>query len=464
VNFPTSRWRKLLLVVVTACLLAPSAGAVPAVAQPDDPRAQLDAVRKRLDDLRRGIQTIDGQRDATTAEIRRVEARHRELSAELDRLNGELREAEGALGAAVSRLQATTTELAATTEELEQTREQLEQDRARFAERARQSYMLGQVSFAAGMLDVETIAEFGRSVKYVRAVMASDRAQVEQIAALERTVDAKAQELAALKQRQEQERLAAQHERDRVAALVAEQEALTERVAQEADRLRVALADLDAKRAEYVDHVESLEQESARIEAELRRRAEEERRRAAEAARRAAEEQRRQEQAAQARRQQEAAARSQPSAPSSGSPAVAAAPAPAPAAPAPAAAPPARSSSGFIRPVPGPQTSGFGPRWGRMHQGIDIGAPTGTPIVAAASGVVVMAGWMGGYGNAVIIDHGGGIATLYAHQSRIAVSVGQSVGQGQVIGYVGSTGNSTGPHLHFEVRVNGVPRNPNSYL
>jgi murein DD-endopeptidase MepM/ murein hydrolase activator NlpD len=116
------------------------------------------------------------------------------------------------------------------------------------------------------------------------------------------------------------------------------------------------------------------------------------------------------------------------------------------------------------RPVGGPITSGFGPRWGRMHQGIDIGAPTGTPIHAADGGTVVTAGWLGGYGNAVIIDHGGGRATLYGHQSRLGVGVGQSVGRSAVIGYVGSTGNSTGPHLHFEVRINGVPHNPLNYL
>jgi murein DD-endopeptidase MepM/ murein hydrolase activator NlpD len=121
------------------------------------------------------------------------------------------------------------------------------------------------------------------------------------------------------------------------------------------------------------------------------------------------------------------------------------------------------SSHGLIWPCAGPITSGFGMRWGRLHAGIDIGCGYGTPIHAAASGTVIFSGWMGGYGNFVIIDHGGGIATAYGHQSSIAVG-GGSVSQGQVIGYVGSTGHSFGPHLHFEVRVNGSPVDPLGYL
>jgi murein DD-endopeptidase MepM/ murein hydrolase activator NlpD len=124
----------------------------------------------------------------------------------------------------------------------------------------------------------------------------------------------------------------------------------------------------------------------------------------------------------------------------------------------------APSASGFIWPVSGPVTSPFGMRWGRMHTGIDIGVPYGTPIHAAASGQVIYAGWMDGYGNLVFIDHGRGISTGYAHQSSIAVSNGQSVTQGQLIGYVGCTGHCFGPHLHFEVRVNGTPVDPLGYL
>lgn len=125
---------------------------------------------------------------------------------------------------------------------------------------------------------------------------------------------------------------------------------------------------------------------------------------------------------------------------------------------------------GFMRPVNGRITSGFGNRFhpilkrSRLHAGVDFGASSGTRIVAAGSGVVISAGYRGGYGNAVVIDHGGGISTLYGHCSRVYVSAGQKVEKGQSIAAVGATGLATGPHLHFEVRVNGRPVNPMSRL
>jgi murein DD-endopeptidase MepM/ murein hydrolase activator NlpD len=135
---------------------------------------------------------------------------------------------------------------------------------------------------------------------------------------------------------------------------------------------------------------------------------------------------------------------------------------------APLPAGPIRYGSGqLIWPVDGPVVSGFGMRWGRMHEGIDIAVPAGTPIRAAASGSVVLLeseASSGGYGNFTCVDHGGGLQTCYAHQSSFAVSSGQSVSQGQVIGYVGCTGHCFGDHLHFEVRVNGVPTDPLGYL
>jgi murein DD-endopeptidase MepM/ murein hydrolase activator NlpD len=122
------------------------------------------------------------------------------------------------------------------------------------------------------------------------------------------------------------------------------------------------------------------------------------------------------------------------------------------------------SAAGLIWPCDGVVVSGFGMRWGRMHEGIDIGCAYGTANRAAASGTVIYAGWLGGYGNLVVVDHGNGLSTAYAHASSLLVSVGQSVSQGETVSLVGSTGNSSGPHLHFEVRINGSAVDPLGYL
>jgi len=118
---------------------------------------------------------------------------------------------------------------------------------------------------------------------------------------------------------------------------------------------------------------------------------------------------------------------------------------------------------GMIWPVNGPVVSPFGQRWGRLHAGVDIAVPSGTPIRAAKSGVIALAAPYGGYGNYTCINHGGGLSTCYAHQSSFAITSG-SVSQGEVIGYVGCTGSCFGDHLHFEVRVNGTPVDPMGYL
>lgn len=137
----------------------------------------------------------------------------------------------------------------------------------------------------------------------------------------------------------------------------------------------------------------------------------------------------------------------------------------APAAAAASNAAPARvGGSGVAWPTNGSVTSGFGYRWGSLHAGIDIANGVGTPIRAAKGGTVILAGWNGGYGNCIVIDHGGGFSTLYGHMTRLRASDGQRVSQGDLIGDMGSTGNSTGSHLHFETRVNGSPQDPTRYL
>lgn len=118
----------------------------------------------------------------------------------------------------------------------------------------------------------------------------------------------------------------------------------------------------------------------------------------------------------------------------------------------------------FIRPTSGVVTSRFGARWGRTHTGIDVGAPTGTPIKAAAGGTVIFSGWKGTLGKLVVVSHGNGVQTYYAHCSSLLVSSGQTVSAGQLIAKMGNTGRSTGPHLHFEIRLNGYAINPQSYI
>jgi murein DD-endopeptidase MepM/ murein hydrolase activator NlpD len=126
---------------------------------------------------------------------------------------------------------------------------------------------------------------------------------------------------------------------------------------------------------------------------------------------------------------------------------------------------PVKQGSGqLIWPVNGPMVSPFGMRWGRLHAGVDIAVPSGTPIRAADSGNVVLMGWVGGYGNYTCVQHNASMSTCYAHQTSFATSNGASVSQGQVIGYVGCTGHCFGDHLHFEVRMNGSPVDPMGYL
>jgi murein DD-endopeptidase MepM/ murein hydrolase activator NlpD len=128
------------------------------------------------------------------------------------------------------------------------------------------------------------------------------------------------------------------------------------------------------------------------------------------------------------------------------------------------AGPVQHGSGGLIWPVNGPIVSPFGMRWGRLHAGVDIAVPSGTPVRAAASGTVAIAGWVSGYGNYICIQHGGALSTCYGHNSSLGVSTGQQVGQGQVIASSGCTGHCLGPHVHFETRINGAPVDPMGYL
>lgn len=411
----------------------------------DERRGELEQTESRLEQRLGELEDIEAELDVTVEDVQRLDRRITELDARLAELEADLADAEAELEAAEQQLAQTTAELTATEQELQATRDELAEERATFAERGRASFVHGgDAAMLTQVLDAGDVAEFARSMYYVEAVLTDDQERVTRIAALARQVAATKRNLESLRERHVAERAHAERQRDEVAGLVAEEEAIRAEVAAEREEREQAMLALEADRESHEELVASLDRASDEIGAELAELA----RREAQltvAEQRLAEERRRAEQrAAQAR--EEAASRAGGG---SGAPA---------------------SGGQLQRPSNGRLTSGYGYRTHpihgtrRMHTGIDLAAGYGAPIFAADDGVVVSAGNRGGYGQTVIINHGGGLSTLYAHQSRVAVRGGQQVSRGQVIGYEGATGAVTGAHLHFEVRVGGQHRDPMPYL
>ena len=369
---------------------------------------ELDSTRSRLAETRR-------EQKHTRATLRELDAEQTALAAELAELEAELKVAEGRLREAETALRRTQAEIDVNRDQLAATERDLNEREDLLRARARASYMHGGINYAEAVLDIDTANELGISLQYMRTMISEDKDKLEEITTLEREYEAMIARLDELERAQDAARADRAAQRDEVAVLVASRREVEQQLAARADEHRALLAELDGDADRYRAAIDDLESEGRAIE----------------------------------RRLAEIAARQR-----SGGGSVS----------------PRRAASGFQWPVNGPITSGYGYRthpvlgYRRLHSGTDFGAASGTPIVAASGGVVVTAGWLGGYGNAVVISHGGGIATLYGHQSRLAVGPGAHVRRGQVIGYVGSTGMSTGPHLHFEVRVNGVTTDPARYL
>ena len=365
------------------------------------PAGAVSPEEARLDATQARIAEVRSELEAAQSEQSQDAASFAQAERQLAIVMEALNEAE----AAVDRQQQAVDRAAAKLAELEAARTR--QQHAMTA-RAVRLYKQGSFTSMGSVLASGTPREALERTALVDVVNRADQRVVEQVSITATAIDAQREEL-----KTEQETL------ERVAAQQRE-------IAAEAAELRDNRA---LELAATSNRVEALQGEESHLQAESR------------------------ELAALARRAEEAAAAAAASRAASS----------AVAAPASASAAPV-STSGWTWPTSGPVTSGFGYRWGRMHEGIDIGAPEGTPIYAATSGTVSYAGVMGGYGNIVLIDHGGGVTTAYAHQSSIHVGVGTSVGAGQQIGAVGSTGASTGPHLHFEVRVGGSPHDPMGYL
>ena len=392
-------------------------------------QADQDAIQSKLDDVNGKISDLQGQIDseeAYQAELSEQISLYQQQIALMDEQIGALEDQIEEKNAEIETLQ---TDIASLDEEIAAKQVEIDETYEQFKERMVALYQAGETSSLAMLLSSDSFADFVTNVQLMQAVSESDQQLVEKLRAQKEEQQAQKDEKeaaeaevqAALTQIQEDEAQLVEERSDQQSARESLEAAYAES--------KTAMQDLEAMKANYEANREEIEAEEAAVEAELQ--------------------------------QLYASMASSSSSSSSGSS--------------------GSSSSGsssnvivdtgdlsFRWPLPGytTVTSGYGARWGTTHTGIDIsgGGCYGSPIVAAESGTVILCQWYSTYGQCIIVDHGGGYSTLYAHMSAYAVSTGDYVTKGQTIGYVGDTGNVTGPHLHFEVRVNGVTQNPLNYV
>lgn len=413
------RWDPRLVVLGLALLtvfsvLVPGVGDAALRAQTEEDKARID----------REIESLQGQVNEASAEESRLlglidesSVRVAELDARVSALDSEISGVQSDLDAAQARLEVVEAEQRRAEVRLEDATARLEAARHALAQQAIAAYT-GQseaAQYARMLLGSASIDDLVTRRSYLKAVVGSQADLIAESERLRNEVGDLRDQLAQAQQQAVVERNSVAADRDRLRVARQAQDLVLQASASELAAQEDLRAEILARKDEFLAEMEVLERESAAIAETLRQRA---------AAREAG--------------------------------SLAALPA---------------GDGTLLYPVPGaPITSPFGPRvhpiYGsvRMHTGIDIGAPTGRPILAAADGVVASAGGLGGYGNTTVVEHGGGLATLYGHQSSVLVAPGEQVTAGQTIGRVGCTGACTGPHLHFETRVDGEPVNPTAYL
>jgi len=379
---------------------------VVAPAAADDPSDEKAAVDARIASLQADISASKAREGVLTSQLSAVVAELEGAQSAVDEAEAAVGTLEAELSSARTRLDVLTERLDAQTRKLERLRSEYEKAVAILEARVRAAYIDEPPDMLAFLVSASSFDEVIDNVELLTRIGRQDKRIAQQV---ERARDRTAAERRATIVTKRQQAAAVAVIADRTD----EARAARDRLAGERDRLaamenlkQIALAESRETREGYLDEVDGLLAQSAAL-------------------------------AEQIRGAQQGAGTT-----GNGQP----------------------SAAGLIWPCDGVVVSGFGMRWGRMHEGIDIGCAYGTPNRAAASGTVIYAGWLGGYGNLVVVDHGNGLSTAYAHASSILVSVGQSVSQGQTVSLVGSTGHSTGPHLHFEVRVNGVAVDPLPYL
>lgn len=415
----------------------------------DDLAETGDAIAETEQELDAARQQVAGAAE----QVRESDRQLREYEEELASLRGRLATAQEEARIASERSEAARGDLERVDRRLADTEQALDTKQEELHDRAVSAFMYGEATVADAALGARSVHDFVNTTYYMRTVLLADVDVVDTVDSLRAELVEQRTESDLLREVVQQEQRAADAAQLELEDLTAAQTQLTELAEQERQRRVELLAQLQIHEAATEAQLIDLETESASLTRELQelhRQRDLERRREAE---------RRQQQERERQRQQQGGAGSG-SGGDAGSGGGAGSTSPPPSTPPP-------SDGGWVWPTAGRLTSPFGyrthPIYGgrRLHAGVDVGAGYGTPIVAAQSGYVLSAYCTGGgYGCRVVIDHGGGVATMYAHQSSFAVAEGQDVSAGQTIGYVGSTGASTGPHLHFEVRVDGAPTDP----
>ena len=380
---------------------------LPAGTAAGDPGTEKARVDGRIETLRGRAAEAERKAGVLTEELSAVAGRVRDLQAGVDAQQARLHVLEGRLAGARARLGALDRTIADQTTRLERLRGQYRIALERLEQRVRELYMTDGPDTLAFVLGTASFADLLDNLDLLGRIGKQDeRIAGEVKSARDGVADARRKTRAA--------RVEASRVEAAVASATTEQRGIVVRLVASRDALVAArrdksatLASIRSDRRSTAAEIDALEEQSAALAARIRE------------------------------------APQQSSTPAIVSP----------------------SGSGVLGwPVSGPVTSGYGMRWGRMHEGIDIAVGEGTPVRAAAAGTVIYAGWMSGYGNLVVVDHGSGLSTAYAHNSSLAVAVGQSVAAGEVVSYSGNTGNSRGPHVHFEVRVNGSAVDPLGYL
>jgi len=399
------RRRTILVLLVVAPLALWALLPLVSNASPD---ATVSSLQSRIDQKQGQLNRVNGRARVLTTDISGLTQRIDRLQGTITTLQQRENTIQADLDAKRSELQRTQDELRRVRARLVQLRARLRRARAVLADRLVELYKSDQPDIVSVVLDADGFADLLENGAYLQRIGEQDRAIITAVRDAKAAMASAARRLGGLERRQQRIAMEITERRNAVARVRVEVQGKRDAVDHVRDRKQAVLGSVRAHAHDLNEDIDALQAQQAKIEARIR------------------------------------------SAQGLGS----------------LPAGPIRGGGRFIWPVNGPITSPFCEQraWESCHPGIDIGVSAGTPIRAAGTGTVILAGWTSGYGNYTCVDHGGGVSTCYAHQSAIHVSVGQHVAQGQVIGLVGCTGLCFGDHLHFEVRINGAVTNPLSYL